>query len=231
MTIPVIEVNENRKCKYCGKGWAAQGGVCLSCAADRITKNVRRESAGKEKRVGVEYVEVSEVGQLGRRIINEHHHHLRGARVEFVVAEKRDKDGTVQPAFQTEDGYEFGDTKVVKGLNAFLSREPGGEAEDYFVVVVCAFMWRSLPAADREAHLDHYVTRCALHEEKGTPVKRKPDVIEFGEVLKRRGLYRPNLKTFVEIGAKQLKLDLAPEKKKAASKNGSAKRASAPAGR
>ncbi|MDQ3806363.1 MAG: hypothetical protein M3416_21350 [Acidobacteriota bacterium] len=175
----------------------------------------------------IEYVEAAEVGNLGMKIINEHHHHLRGARVEFVFAENRDKDGAPQPAFKTDEGYEFGDTKVVKGLNAFLSREPGGEAEDYFCVVVCAYVWRVLKPEEREAYLDHYVTRCALHEDKGTPVKRKPDVVEFGEVLKRRGLYRPNLKTFVEIGAEQLKLEFPAAGAKKSAKKGARKAAAA----
>lgn len=168
--------------------------------------------------MATEYVDSVEVGNLGMKIINECHHHLRGARVEFVVAENRDKDGQLQPAFKTEDGFEFGDTKVVKGLNAFLSREPGGEPEDYFCIVVDSYAWSILKREEREAYLDHYITRCALHEEKGTPVKRQPDVIEFGEVLKRRGLYRANLKTFAELAAKQLQLDLQPEPAKKSKK-------------
>ena len=38
--VRTIEIDQDRKCKLCGKGGAAQGGICLVCAAKNVKSGV-----------------------------------------------------------------------------------------------------------------------------------------------------------------------------------------------
>lgn len=229
--VPTISIDLDKNCTRCEEKGATPSGLCLKCIGASINDAAR--NLRKEKKVGTEYVNAPAVRIVGRQLIDRHHPHLRGVRVEFVFVEKRDKDGMPQP-WEVNGKEKFGDTKKVSGLNAFLAMDEGAsDPEDFFVILVSSYFWSYLTEEQRAAYLDHYITRCALHEEKGTPVLRDPEVVEFGEVLKRHGLYHAELKGFVEIGAKQLQLPLEAKEdgkgKKAAKGAAKAKQAGAPA--
>lgn len=101
----------------------------------------------------------------------------------------------------------------VSGLNAFLATErttEGGEPEEFFAVVIAKPVWDILDEKQRLALVDHELCHFDLDEEKGTPVLRSHDVEEFGEIVKRHGLWRDEVRRLVEVGAKQLSLGLNP---------------------
>ncbi len=66
--------------------------------------------------------------------------------------------------------------------------------------------WKSLTGAGRLALIDHELHHLAWDDEKATLRMVGHDVEEFGGILRRWGLWRPNLIQFARDGAKQLEL-------------------------
>ena len=86
-----------------------------------------------------------------------------------------------------------------------------------FIIVLSKDLWLLLDEAQRTALLDHEMCHCVPKlDDDGLRVGwelRKHDVEEFNEVIGRHGLWRQDVKTFIECGLVQLKL-IMPEAKK-----------------
>jgi hypothetical protein len=153
----------------------------------------------------MEYRLAAEAAQASRAIIEEHHPHLLGVRIEFVFINKTPKS----------KGKEvWGRAKKISGLPAFLS---GGMPEhyedqptDFFVVELSEEAWDGLTPKGKGALVDHELCHCdiATDEETGE-VKlalRDHDVAEFEAILRRHGLWVRSVEEFVKSGAEQLSL-------------------------
>lgn len=157
-----------------------------------------------------EYSAAPDVEKVARQLINRYHTHLATARIDYVLIVKRDKDGNPQPV-ESKGKQLWGRARKVTGLNAFLSRKQGSEgAEDYFVIEIDAFVWGRINAKVREALVDHELCHCTYDGDMDKPSIRSHDVEEFGEVIRRHGLWRPEVESFVRIGAEQMKLGFEP---------------------
>lgn len=125
------------------------------------------------------------------------------------------------------------DGLIVRGATAFaaISRASGRLA--FFtgldaVLEVDWALWRGLRAEQRLALIDHEVHHLTWDPESERLGLVGHDVEEFGGILRRWGLWRPNLVAFAAIGREQLELlpdylvEVATEAQKAPETNGTA---------
>jgi hypothetical protein len=148
--------------------------------------------------------EAPEARLIGKSLIAECHNHLRNVRMDFVFIERLDKDGVSQP-IESKGKALLGRAKKVTGLNAYLAEstdEQTDEPVEFYVIELSYFYWRSLTEKQRRALIDHELCHCETDEE-GKPKMRTHDVEEFSEVIKRHGLWRPDVEQFVKVGAEQ----------------------------
>lgn len=156
------------------------------------------------------YSQSIELESAGKAIIREHYPHLERLNIAFVFAEE---------------------PRVEKGIAVpgKVYREPARQHAIHgfdFMVVLSQHIWRELDDGMRTAVLDHYVAHIGVNEDDaGNPVMgadgrisayiRKPDVMEFEEVLRRRGDYNAELRSFLRAFAERVLLEREQRKKEA----------------
>jgi predicted metallopeptidase len=163
------------------------------CAGDDDDGDHEETSADKEHRgVGKAkpkdpklYSVADPVEVLGRRLIEEHHPHLKHQKVVYIFcSEARKKLG--QPVLAS--------TAKVSGRPAWmaqcLAHEAEGEGDAFFVIEVSSAHWELMSEASRLALIDHQLSFCGVRESSGALYLRQPDVQEFREVAMRRGYWR-----------------------------------------
>ena len=157
----------------------------------------------------------SKAQEVADRLIREHHAHLQGVAVTAVFVDKT----------PTSKGREvWARAKKVSGLPAFLvfaetafteAHEYGDQPHDLFVLEVSEDAWNKLTESGRDALIDEILCSCEIEwdEEKGTASLSivGPDVAGWRAVIERHGLWREDLREFVEVGAEQLTLDAIDE--------------------
>lgn len=153
--------------------------------------------------MSIEFSPATEAQEIGQALIPKHHSHLIGARIEYVFRSKASKS----------KGQElWGKARKVTGLNAYLA---GGDAvegtEEFFVVEVAADIWKELGDKQKRALIDHELYHCVttIDEQTGeTHLAVAPhDVEEFAEVIKRHGLWRGDVKAFVQAAQGELDIN------------------------
>ncbi|MFL6229321.1 MAG: putative metallopeptidase [Pyrinomonadaceae bacterium] len=181
-------------------------------------RSLNSEGRKESKRMGTEYANAPDVRRVARNVMNECHPHLHGARIDYVFVSKTDKEGQEKP-IESKGKQQWGKARTVSGLNAYLAQNDETEGgEPFFVIEISAYAWKRLDEAGRVALVDHELTHCALNEDSGAPEIRPHDVEEFTEVIKRRGLWKEDVRRMVEVGAKQLALPTMQTDGKAAKK-------------
>jgi predicted metallopeptidase len=155
----------------------------------------------------MEYRKAPEVEEIGRELIEEHHPHLLGVRVEFLFMSKTPK---------SKGRDVWGRAKKISGLNAFLALGPNVLPETYedqpfdlFVIEISEEVWDRLRSKGRRALVDHELSHCQIVEDEEGRVNLAVvghDVTEFEAVIRRNGLWREDLEEFVKAGAEQLEL-------------------------
>ncbi len=141
----------------------------------------------RPKRVNYELIDPLpfEMDDVLLRLIREHHQHLEEARIGLAWRKelKPDVDGRVSA----------GQTNICSDLDR--------EKAPYDVVVVLnKTAWEDWSADAREAVLDHFLCRVQIRKDReGEPRrdergrlcyrKRKPEVVEFVEIIERHGAY------------------------------------------
>lgn len=204
-----ITVDFDAKCDQCGQKGATPAGICLRCAAKRISKKARNRVAkgdqtmakqAKPKPVTVELLprdrdgEVPEPYRLMDDLIGSHHPHLAEAKIAICwrYTWTEDADGRLQVA------------QCKKGSD--LDRELHGHD---FVILLNHEVWNAgtFDTDQQIAVLDHQLCHAQVsvdsdgewkYDEKERPVYRirQHDVEEFTEVVARRGLYMGQLEQF-----------------------------------
>ena len=165
--------------------------------------------------MAAQYEVASPVSLIGHRLINDHHQHLQGWRIEYLyLIDKPRKDPKKREL--------AGDVKVITGLNAYLAGttdDPDGDP--FFVLLINKRVWDRFGADDerkREALVDFFLCQMALDEKTGAPKKKKFDVQAFRENVERYGAWHDDLEELLQAN-EQYKLPLAvgtsPSSKKA----------------
>lgn len=149
------------------------------------------------------YRPAPEVERIGNRLIAKHHTHLHGTRVEWVFRDEASRSG---------GRMVWGKARKKSGLDALLAN-PGVEDsddQDFFVIEVALDVWGLLSKPQQVALVDHELSHCRCEENEGGELRlliAGHDVEEFGDVLARHGLWKPDLSLFMaKIGPTQLEL-------------------------
>lgn len=127
------------------------------------------------------------VGPLGADLIERHHQHLRGIRIEYVWR---------SPAALRGGKVTLGKARKITGLNALLAGH-GQTAVEFFVIELAAEEWEMLTAHQRAALVDHELNHCFVDAE-GKLSLVPHDVEEFGVIVRRYGTWSPDLMAFAE---------------------------------
>lgn len=138
-----------------------------------------------------------EVERIAQPIIEEHHRHLRGARILYLFTTQARKHHT-KTVLAT--------AQKLSALQRYLSSEDETSDEGHdFLILVGAEEWAELGAPQRRALVDHELMHCWLNE-KGEWTLRAHDVEEFADIIARHGLWKSDVRTFAAV-VQQLPLD------------------------
>ena len=139
---------------------------------------------------------------IAERLIPLHHQHLIGVRIEYLfISKARKRNGKTKA----------GQCMVKRGLDAFLAT-PGVtsslDAPDFFVLEFAAPVWEELTDAGKAALVDHELCHARTEEtdEGGVRLSTRPhDVEEFGDILRRHGLWEPSIGQMIsQLGQQRL---------------------------
>lgn len=141
-----------------------------------------------------------EVQQIAEDLIPKYHQHLIDfdVRIEYVIIDKTPK----------AKGREiWGTCRKVSNLNAFLANGQDG-SDPFFVITISEPVWEVLPLKSKVALVDHELCHAwaeAQQDEDSDgsedPVKlslNPHDLEEFACIVRRHGLWRDDIKAFVE---------------------------------
>lgn len=160
-----------------------------------------------------EYSTAHAVREIAEELIPAHHSHLIefGARIEYVWRDE---------AAKSKGKIVLGKARRISGLNAFLAREDrsveGEGVQDFFVVEIAEDTWADLTPAQRRALVDHELSHCGVDwgeagDLETRLVLRAHDCEEFCSVVRRHGLWKPDLAALVRFGAEAEQLELLPK--------------------
>lgn len=144
--------------------------------------------------MSVTYSPAPQVESIAGKLILKHHDHLADVGVEYVFrSEHAERHGHVV----------LGKARKVSGLNAFLVHRATGVVSDdpFFVIEIAQDLWSVFNSTEREALIDHELSHCRTQINKEGELQLivvEPDVAEFNAVIERRGLWRPNLASFLK---------------------------------
>jgi hypothetical protein len=136
---------------------------------------------------------------MGEKVIKDYHPELDGIRVDFVL-----RDTTIMAGKKEI----WGRAKKVTGLTAFLA-DSDETGDEFFLIEISQGIWDKLNEAERTALIDHELCHCVAERAGEDPTSpatlklRTHDFEEFHEIIKRHGLWRPDMEaaaaTFDEV--------------------------------
>ncbi len=139
------------------------------------------------------YTPAPEVEAIAQDLIDQYHDYLRRVRIEYVFVTELVKSG---------GRYIWGKARKISGLNAWLAtpeEERSDEPNPFFVMEIVLPIWNKLDDKARVALVDHELCHFST-DESDDPVLLPHDLEEFGNVVRRHGLYRPEVEFFIEAG-------------------------------
>jgi len=156
------------------------------------------------------YFEAPEVAKLAEELIPKYHQHLIdfSVKIRYVFVDKT----------PNSKGKEvWGTCRKVSGLNAYLEGE-SPDGDPFFVITISKDIWDILPTDKKLALVDHELCHASAEVkqqkndsdgdsdmETDNPVKLgvKPhDLEEFACIVRRHGLWRDDIKDFVDAALK-----------------------------
>jgi hypothetical protein len=152
--------------------------------------------------MATEYQEAPEVKKIATMLIDSDHPHLMGARVEYVF---------VSPTPKSKNKDIWGRARKITGLPAWLSTEPtfrDNVPDPFFVIEISKEIWDAIPSEQKLALVDHELSHCGYDDEKDCITTMSHDVEEFTGIVKRHGLWRSDVKRFVEVARDNAKSPL-----------------------
>jgi predicted metallopeptidase len=152
--------------------------------------------------MATEYLDAIEVYKIARKLIEKHHQHLHGSRIEYVF---------VTPTPKSKQKEIWGRTRKISGLNAWLStpeNERESIPEPYFVIEISKEIWDFITNEQRIALTDHELSHCGFDDETETITTLAHDVEEFSGVISRNGLWRYDLEEFIKTAKEKDQMPL-----------------------
>jgi hypothetical protein len=148
-----------------------------------------------------EYAEAPvEVVELANRLINSHHTHLEPIRIEYLFLS--------EPILERGKDV-WGRARKVTGLNAYLAaRERPQEAIEprgFFVVELVKNIWNQLDSKSKDALMDHELSHCWVNDDGSLAIKPH-DLEEFNSIVRRHGLWRADIESFLNAAREQRSL-------------------------
>lgn len=144
------------------------------------------------------------VKAIATHLIDEYHRDLADVRIEYVFRDKASK---------SKGKVTLGSARRVSGLNAWLAGDRDEvSGEDFFVIEVAEDEWAELSDEQRIALVDHELHHCVYDtNDFGEPALSiaPHDVEEFAAVIRRHGLWKPDVEHFGRVildQGEQLKL-------------------------
>lgn len=157
----------------------------------------------------VTYTYAPDVAKIAGALIEEHHTHLDGIRIEYVFRSEAAVTGGKQV---------WGKARKITGLNAYLATNAyldqtgDGEGPDpFFVVEIAADIWAELNDAQRIALVDHELCHCGITVDDDGAMKLATlahDLEEFQAVVHRHGMWRPEIRKLVKTADDHEQLSL-----------------------
>lgn len=145
------------------------------------------------------YVKAPDVQAIAEGLIPKFHPHLSDAHIEYVFSNKVPKKGGKEV---------WGTMRKVTGLNAYLglmSRDDAvcddAENTPFFCMVISAPVWDELNSDQRTALVDHELCHAYCEEAEDAKLKLSimpHDLEEFTQIVQRYGLWREDVKRFVD---------------------------------
>ncbi len=135
-----------------------------------------------------------EIEEMARKIIAQHHSDLVEAKIEFI-----EKDGE----WNSKGKIKLGSAqKVSDKMKALINA--------VFIITINGPVWNQLQKEEKEALLDHELCHCVkVGEDKfGNPKWdiNSHDVEEFSAIIRRHGLWKPDLVQFGKNVRVQLRM-------------------------
>lgn len=155
------------------------------------------------------YFEAPDVKQIADDLIQKYHQHLidHNVKIRYIFSDKTPNSGGKEV---------WGSCRKISGLNAYLESEDS-ECEPFFVITISKDIWDVLPKDKKIALVDHELCHAIVElkkskkkeaedEEDANPIFKigvKPhDLEEFSCIVRRHGLWRDDIKDFVESALK-----------------------------
>lgn len=145
-----------------------------------------------------EYQPAPEVEDVARDLIYDYHSHLASVRIIYVFASES----------LTEKGkVVWGRAKKVSGLNAWLASEDksrdAAAPDEFFVIEIHRGTWLLLDEKCKKALVDHELSHCDVDIETNKLSLRPHDLEEFNSIVRRYGLWRPDVEFFIKAAKQQ----------------------------
>lgn len=134
------------------------------------------------------WAEARPVQKLANHLINQHHSHLATVEIRYFFYSKEIMQG---------DKQLWGRARKITGLNAVLANSDTTEDKQFFVIEIWRTMWDRMTEKQRAALVDHELEHCWVDENDKLAIA-KHDVEEFTNVIRRHGLWRADVQSFVE---------------------------------
>lgn len=145
--------------------------------------------------MGTKYTPASDVKEIANDLIEKYHHHLKDIRIEYVMSDKTPKSGGKEV---------WGQVRKIGSLPAFLAadqdHQKAGDAEPFFVMIISEPIWENLLPTKKTALVDHELCHCGVEVDDEGKVKLTlipHDLEEFTSIVRRYGLWRDDLRDFV----------------------------------
>lgn len=152
--------------------------------------------------MATQYSVAEEVREIALELIPQYHSHLEefGVRIEYVFSDKT----PMRKGKQT-----WGVCRKVTSLNAFLSQEKNeemAETKPFFVLVISKPIWDTLQENKRKALVDHELSHAGAELDENGELKLHiipHDLEEFSAIVRRHGMWREDVKEFVDAAKEE----------------------------
>lgn len=141
-----------------------------------------------------------DVKEIADELINKHHKHLVGVRLDILFSETTPKRGGKDI---------WGSMRKVSSLAAYLGADKTdqerGVNDPFFVMTISQPIWDELDEKNRIALVDHELCHAAVEldeEEESVLGTMGHDVEEFACIIERHGLWRKSVQDLVEAAVK-----------------------------
>lgn len=146
---------------------------------DAIEKALQAPVLGGTWPAAQTFMDAEQPKAIAEVLVASLHRELLGASIAYLFREKMRRGGHVQLG---SAGRAAAKLEYLTGLD--------------FVIEFNWTAWGQLSPVQRIACVDHQLCHCSKDSDSGLYVLRHPDVAEFGEIVRRHGLWYPELRAF-----------------------------------